>query len=157
MSVMKKILFVCLGNICRSPTAEAVFRSKVQALGLEAIIAWDSCGTAGYHSGEPPDRRAMMAAKKRGYDMSDLRARQVADHDFEAFDLILAMDRANLNELLSRAPEACTSKIHLFLKYGSTEDRDVPDPYYGGAEGFDHVLDMIEDACEGLLHYLQQK
>ncbi len=152
---MKKILFVCLGNICRSPTAEAVFRVKVKELGLEQRIIHDSCGTAGYHVGEAPDRRASQVAQKRGYPMSDLRGRQVNDADFEEFDYILAMDRSNYADLKRRAPAHHHPKIQLFLKYSSTDEREVPDPYYGGDEGFDHVLDLVEDACDGLLQRLQ--
>ena len=154
---MKKVLFVCLGNICRSPTAEAVFRVKVKESGLEHVIAHDSCGTAGYHVGEAPDRRATQAAQKRGYPMSDLRGRQVCDQDFEEFDYILAMDRSNFSDLKRRAPEHHHPKIQLFLKFSSTDEREVPDPYYGGAEGFDYVLDLVEDACDGLLQRLQDE
>ena len=154
---MVKVLFVCLGNICRSPTAEAVFRVKVQAMGLQGQVLHDSCGTAGYHVGEAPDRRATQAAQKRGYAMADLRGRQVSDADFQEYDLILAMDRANYAELKRRSPTRFHSKIQLFLKYGSSDEREVPDPYYGGDEGFDHVLDLVEDACEGLLQRLRDE
>jgi len=152
---VKKVLFVCLGNICRSPTAEAVFRAKVMQQGLTDKVAFDSCGTAGYHVGEAPDRRATDAAQKRGYPMSDLRARQLHDEDFEFFDYILAMDRSNYTHMKQRAPAHLHAKIELFLKYSSSDEREVPDPYYGGPEGFNHVLDLVEDACDGLLQRIQ--
>lgn len=153
---MKKVLFVCLGNICRSPTAEAVFRAKVKALNLQQVIEYDSCGTAGYHVGEAPDRRATEAAHKRGFPMGDLRGREVNDQDFEYYDYILAMDRSNVADLKRRADEKYHHKIKLFLVFSSTDEREVPDPYYGGNEGFDYVLDLVEDACEGLMLQLQK-
>lgn len=156
MSV-KKVLFVCLGNICRSPTAEAVFRVKVRELGLQDQISHDSCGTSAYHVGEAPDKRAAQAAHNRGYPMADLRGRQVCTQDFEKYDYILAMDRANYAELKRQAPARFHPKIQLFLVYSSSDEREVPDPYYGGAEGFDHVLDLVEDACDGLLLRLQDE
>lgn len=146
-----RILFVCLGNICRSPTAEAVLRliAARELPGRELLI--DSAGTAGYHVGEPPDRRTREAAARRGYDLSSLRARVVEPADFEQFDLILAMDRQNLSTLERRAPAHARERIRLFLEYApQAGESEVPDPYYGGANGFEHVLDLIEAAARGL-------
>ena len=155
---MTKILFVCLGNICRSPTAEAVFRGLAEQHGLAAVVEIDSVGTAGYHVGESPDDRAQAAAKKRGYDMSRLRGRQVATRDFSRFDYILAMDHANLRDLQRNCPEQYHHKLELFLNYGQRySEQEVPDPYYGGQEGFDRVLDLIEDASMGLINSLKAK
>ena len=147
-----KILFVCLGNICRSPTAEAVFREFVRrhAPGLDVQI--DSAGTADFHVGEPPDPRALRAAAARGLDMSGLRARQVERSDFERFDLILAMDRSNQAALLELSPPEYRSRVRLLLEFAAPAGReDVPDPYYGGVQGFDEVLDLVEEAAAGLL------
>ena len=149
---MPKILFVCLGNICRSPTADAVMRKLVSDKGLNSLFEVDSAGTAAYHVGSSPDLRSTAAAKKRGYDLSILRARQVQDSDFEEFDLILAMDHQNLLDLKARAPKESFDKIREFLDYvpGSQYD-GVPDPYYTGKEGFEVVLDLVEKGCERLL------
>ncbi len=146
-----KILFVCLGNICRSPTAEAVFRTIAARELADHELTIDSAGTAGYHVGEPPDRRTSEAAARRGYDLSGLRARMVEPEDFERFDLILAMDRQNLRTLERRAPVQVRERIRLFLDYApEAGETEVPDPYYGGANGFEHVLDLIEAASRGL-------
>lgn len=150
-----KILFVCLGNICRSPTAEAVFRHLAarEAPGLDLTIA--SAGIGNWHIGEPPDERAQAAALRRGFDMSAQRARQIVREDFTAFDLILAMDRENLSELRRRAPGDARERVRLFLEFAAERDVDeVPDPYYGGAEGFERVLDLTEAAARGLLEYV---
>ncbi len=146
------VLFVCLGNICRSPTAHGVFEQMVQQRGLEERIVIDSCGTGDWHIGRAPDRRASAAAKARGYDLEHLRARQVTAQDFHSFDYILAMDNNNLADLCALQPQGFTGTLRLFLDYAPQfGEREVPDPYYGGDEGFDHVLDLVEAASEGLL------
>jgi protein-tyrosine phosphatase len=151
------ILFVCLGNICRSPTAEAVFRTLAARDAPELNLRVDSAGTADYHVGSAPDRRALEAARRRGYDMSGRRARTVEPFDFERFDLILAMDRTNWSDLRHAAPPAARERVRLFLEYGpDTDVLDVPDPYYGGPNGFEEVLDLIEAASRGLLRHLQE-
>lgn len=151
-----RILFVCLGNICRSPTAEAVFRQIVAREAPDLVIEVDSAGTAGYHVGDPPDTRTRQAALRRGYDMSALRARVVEPEDFTRFDLILAMDRQNLDTLRRRAPAAARDRIRLFLEFAPDADAtEVPDPYYGGANGFEEVLDLVEAAAHGLLQHVR--
>ncbi|HCJ51801.1 MAG TPA: phosphotyrosine protein phosphatase [Gallionella sp.] len=151
------VLFVCMGNICRSPTAEAVFRHYVENAELSASIQIDSAGTHDYHIGHAPDARAQQAAQQRGYDMSNLRGRQVDSLDFERFDYILAMDKANLAILQYLAPRGCKKQVGLFLDYARHyRVREVPDPYYGGAQGFELVLDMVEDAAQGLLQHIRQ-
>jgi protein-tyrosine phosphatase len=153
-----RILFVCLGNICRSPTAEAVLRGLAAREAPELTLIVDSCGTANYHPGSPPDRRSQAVARKRAYDLSELRARQLREADFASFDLILAMDRSNLQELRERAPVGARERIHLFLDYAPEQAlREVPDPYYGGPSGFEDVLDLIEAGARGLLRRLQMQ
>jgi len=149
------VLFVCTGNICRSPTAEAIFRKLATDAGM-AVTA-DSAGTHGYHVGEPPDPRAQKAAAKRGYDLSALRARTIEGADFRRFDLILAMDQEH-HAILSRiAGSSAEHKLKLMMSYARRfKDRDVPDPYYGGPQGFERVLDMLEDAAKGLLESLHR-
>jgi protein-tyrosine phosphatase len=149
------ILFVCMGNICRSPTAEGVFRHFIEEAGLGASITVDSAGTHAYHVNEPADRRAQAAAERRGYSMSDIRARRVDETDFERFDYIIAMDRDNLAVLVEQADAAHHNKIRLFLEFSSGSETEVPDPYYGGAAGFERVLDLVEEASRGLLKRLQ--
>jgi protein-tyrosine phosphatase len=149
------ILFVCMGNICRSPTAEGVFRHYAAAAGLDDLIEIDSAGTHAYHVGEPPDRRARQAAERRGFTLAGIRARRVAPEDFERFHHIIAMDRDNLLMLHEQADAAFRDKIRLFLEFGSGPETEVPDPYYGGATGFERVLDLVEDASRGLLEHLR--
>lgn len=147
-----QILFVCMGNICRSPTAEGVMRKYVEESGLSEQIFVDSAGTHDYHIGEAPDPRAQAAALRRGYDLSGLRARQVEPRDFERFDLIMAMDFNNLAILHSWCPESLKQKTGLLMPYARNRRATiVHDPYYRNARDFDHVLDAIEDACKGLL------
>ncbi|MFW2439870.1 MAG: low molecular weight protein-tyrosine-phosphatase [Arenicellales bacterium] len=149
---MIKVLFVCLGNICRSPTAEGVFRKLVEEQGMLDSIQIDSAGTHAYHVGSPPDSRAQEAAIRRGIDMSGLLGRRVDDGDFYIFDYILAMDESNEYHLQEMAPAEEVHRIRRFLEFApERSEREVPDPYYGGHTGFEHVLDLIEDASEGLL------
>lgn len=146
------ILFVCMGNICRSPTAEGVFRHKVEAAGLSDQFHIDSAGTHAYHVGEPPDRRSQATAREQGYDLSMQQARKVSEFDFHEFDLIIAMDSDNLARLEAKQPPNGRAQLSLMLDYSSTaRGEDVPDPYYGGSQGFSHVLNLIEEAAEHLL------
>jgi len=143
-----KVLFVCTGNICRSPTAEGVLKEMARQHGVELHV--ESRGTHDYHVGEPPDERAQDHAKRRGYDLSAQRAKHFGKRDFEEFDLVLAMDRGHLRMLQRLCPPQHAGKLKLFL-----QEADVPDPYYGGPEGFEHVLDLVEAACRGLLHEMR--
>ena len=152
------ILFVCMGNICRSPTAEGVFRSQAIAAGLSQALFIDSAGTHAYHVGAKPDARSQLFAVKRGYDLSAQRARQVNPNDFEQFDYLLAMDKDNLALLKTVCPPEHQHKLALFMQYASNRLTDeVPDPYHGGAKGFDTVLDYIEDAASGLITAIKIK
>ena len=150
------VLFVCMGNICRSPTAEGVFRQIVHEAGLAERVEVDSAGTHAYHVGEPPDRRARAAAERRGYALQNIRARRVDESDFERFDYVLAMDRDNLSLLAQQAEVEHHNKIRLFLEFSSSSQDEVPDPYYGGGAGFERVLDLVEDASRGLLETLHK-
>ncbi len=146
------VLFVCLGNICRSPTADAVFRQQVQARGLQQRIRVDSCGTAPWHVGKAPDPRSVAAARARGYDLTPLRARQLCWADYFEFDYLLAMDESNLEVLRREAPLDCAGHIGLLLDFApEAAMREVPDPYYGEGDGFVRVLELVEAASEGLL------
>jgi len=145
-----------MGNICRSPTAEGVFRQLIVEYPALNQLEIDSCGTIGYHVGEPPDPRSVSAAKNRGYDLSTIRSRKIIKDDLEYYDFVLAMDKENLANLLNLAPEQSQNrhKISLFLDYSATKTTCVPDPYYGGSSGFDDVIDLIEDASKGLILHL---
>lgn len=149
------VLFVCMGNICRSPTAQGVFENLVQRSGLAEVIRIDSAGTHAYHIGNQPDSRSQQAALGRGVDLSKQRARQVQTTDFSDFDYVLAMDLHNLQALQRFAQAQQAKNLQLFMEFASRwREREVPDPYYGGSQGFERVLDMIEDASEGLLEHL---
>ena len=152
-----RVLFVCLGNICRSPTAEGVFRRLLDERCLAERVEVDSCGIGPWHVGKAPDPRAREAATRRGVDLSALRARQLADDDFDRFDMLLAMDHDNLAAIEARRPPQCQVPARLFLGYAGHPDRAVPDPYYGGDQGFDEVLDLIEAASRGLLDEVEAR
>ena len=150
----RRILFFCMGNICRSPTAEGVMRAKLKAAGLAVEV--DSAGTHGYHAGEPPDERAQAHAARRGYDLSPLRARQLVAADFTRFDLVLGMDADNIARAERLCPPGERHRLKLLLSYAPQAARpDVPDPYYGGEAGFEEVLNLVEAACDGLIDTLQ--
>ena len=154
---MIKVLFVCMGNICRSPTAEGVFRQVVEQQGLSDLIDIDSAGTHSYHIGSQPDQRAQLAARKRGIDLSSLRGRQVNNNDFSKFDYVLAMDNNNHTDL-EEVANGSADNLHMFLKFADNfSEQEVPDPYYGGDQGFEHVLDLIEDASRGLLNHIRKQ
>ena len=154
---MVKVLFVCLGNICRSPTAEGVFRALLRREGLGDRIAVDSAGTHAYHVGEPPDPRAQAAARRRGVDISTLKGRKATAADFEKFDYVLAMDRSNHANLVGICPRGREDRLHLFLGFAPDLGiQEVPDPYYGGEDGFETMLDMIEAASSGLLDHIRK-
>ena len=152
-----RVMFVCLGNICRSPLAHGLFRNLVEEAGLADRFEIESSGTGAWHVGEQPDARMQQTARRNGVPLDDLRARQVCAEDFHRFDRILAMDRANLADLRRLAPARGGAELSLMLSHGSRGGGEVPDPYYGGAEGFEHVLDLLEDACAGLLDRLARE
>ena len=150
------VLFVCMGNICRSPTAEGVFRHHAEQSGIGDRLHIDSAGTHAYHTGEPADRRARAAAERRGISLEGIRARRVVVEDFERFDHILAMDEDNLSRLQAESPDEHRHKLRLFLEFAAGQEDEVPDPYYGGAAGFERVLDLVEEASRGLLETLSR-
>lgn len=153
---MIRVLFVCLGNICRSPTAEGVFRDLVSREGLSDKIETDSCGTSGWHKNDPPDSRAQEEARHRGIKIDDLKSRKTLDSDFSDFDFIIAMDHNNFDTLHVKCPKMYTSKIHMFLSFAPEIGiAEVPDPYYGGPDGFSDVFDMIDTASRGLLQHIR--
>jgi protein-tyrosine phosphatase len=156
MSIARiRVLFICMGNICRSPTAEGVFRKLVEQSPLNGWIDIDSAGTTGAHAGQAPDPRAIEVASRRGYALESLRARQVTPSDFELYDYVIAMDDMNVRYLKGVCPSRLAQRIEKLLDYGGEEDEfDVPDPYYGAMADFEHMLDLIEDGCRGLLEYL---
>ena len=151
---MVRVLFVCMGNICRSPTAQGVFEQVLAEMGLADQVAVDSAGTHAYHVGEPPDPRAVEAARRRGVSMDSQRARRVTEADFLEYDYILAMDESNRADLLEQCLPGHEHKIRLFMEFSELEAREVPDPYYGGRQGFERVLDLVEDAARGLARHL---
>jgi protein-tyrosine phosphatase len=147
------VLFVCLGNICRSPSAEAVFKKKAADNGF--ILEIDSAGTAGYHKGAAPDKRSQAVGMERGYSFKGLKCRKVVQQDFEKFDYILGMDNQNIANLLEACPEEFQHKVSLLLSFSDAEEREVPDPYYGGKGGFEYVLDLIEQGSDGFIKHLK--
>jgi protein-tyrosine phosphatase len=153
----RRVLFVCMGNICRSPTAEGVFRKLLEERAPDLDVQVDSAGTHAYHVGDPPDPRAQRAAERRGVDLSGQRARRVTEHDFAHFELVLAMDELNRVTLLEICPPEYRGRVRLFLEFAPHLGRaDVPDPYYGGANGFEQVLDLVEEAAAGVLAHLHE-
>lgn len=152
-----RVLFVCLGNICRSPTAEGVFRRLLEERGLAQRVEVDSCGTGDWHAGQAPDDRTCAAAARRGIDLSGLRARQLSVDDFSRFDYLLAMDHANLKEVQALAPAGAQAHVGLFLDFAGLTDAAVPDPYFGGSEGFEEVLDLVEQGARGLLAEIEAR
>ncbi|MGH6806554.1 MAG: low molecular weight protein-tyrosine-phosphatase [Ensifer adhaerens] len=152
-----RILFVCLGNICRSPLAEGVLRALAARRGVASMISVDSAGTGAWHIGDPPDRRSIAVARRHGIDISGLRGRKVGKPDFEAFDLILGMDEENVRALRQMAPAELSAKVHLFMAYALGRNQDVPDPYYDGPEAFERLYQMLEAGCSSLLERLDER
>jgi protein-tyrosine phosphatase len=158
MAMSTRVLFVCMGNICRSPMAEGVFRQLVRHAGLDDVVKVDSAGTHAFHEGESPDKRALALAAKRGFDISDKRARRVVEKDFDDYDLILAMDWDNLSLLQQMAPKKAHHKLQLLMRFATEhESATIPDPYHGTQQGFEQTLDFIEDACAGLLEVARRR
>ncbi len=158
LAMNTRVLFVCMGNICRSPMAEGVFRQLVRQAGLDEVVRVGSAGTHAFHLGEAPDRRAQAAALKRGYDIADVRASRVKEKDFEEFDMVLAMDWDNLAQLQQLAPKSSHHKLQLLMRFATEhESATIPDPYYGNVQGFELALDYIEDACNGLLELAKRR
>lgn len=158
LAMNTRVLFVCMGNICRSPMAEGVFRHMARQAGLDEVVRAASAGTHAFHAGDPPDRRAQTAAAQRGYEIADLRAKRVREKDFDEFDLILAMDWDNLSLLQQMAPKSAQHKLQLLMRFATEhETATIPDPYYGNLQGFDETLDYIEDACNGLFELAKRR
>jgi protein-tyrosine phosphatase len=158
LAMSTRVLFVCMGNICRSPMAQGIFRQMVRQAGLEDVVKVASAGTHAFHAGEAPDSRAQALVARRGIDISDLRASRIEDADFDQFDMILAMDWDNLSLLQQMAPKRAHHKLQLLMRFASEhETATIPDPYYGNAQGFEQVLDYIEDACNGLLEVAKRR
>jgi protein-tyrosine phosphatase len=156
--MMTKVLFVCMGNVCRSPSAEGVFRHLIKDAGLAEVVGVDSAATHSFHIGEAPDARALVAAKKRGYEITRTEARQITADDFREFDLILAMDWDDLSALQQQCPKPHHHKLMLLMRFANEfEEATVPDPYYGGPEGFGKVLDYLEDSCQGVLELVRKR
>lgn len=152
-----RILFVCLGNICRSPLAEGVLRELADRNGVVSAISVDSAGTGAWHVGDPPDHRSIVVARRHGIDISGLQARKISRDDFESYDLILGMDRDNVRTLRQLAPPGTEGRISLFLEYAAGRDQDVPDPYYDGPEAFERLYQMLEAGCSSLLDRLEER
>jgi protein-tyrosine phosphatase len=150
----RRVLFVCLGNICRSPLGEGLLRYHAALRGLSHLVETASAGTGGWHRGNPPDHRSIAVARSYGVDISAQRARQLGEDDFNDFDLIFAMDRSNLRDIVRRAPHNSSADIHLFMDFIGGATRDVPDPYYGDAQEFENVCSMLDDGCRSLLDIL---
>lgn len=158
IAMTTRVLFVCMGNICRSPMAEGMFRHMVKQAGLDEVVKIDSAGTHAFHIGETPDKRSQAVCAKRGIDLAELQARPVEEKDFDEFDLILAMDWDNLANLQSKAAKRHHHKIQLLMRFASeSESATIPDPYYGNLQGFEQTLDLIEDACTGLLEVARRR